>query len=87
MASLLIDGTTQLPENGETAWGTKLNAAILAIDGRFTWSGGQAVISSVPASSITGTTLPSGIVSSSLTSLGTLSSLAVSLFLSLFCSY
>lgn len=34
----LIDGTTPLPENGDTGWGSTLNAAINEIDGRFTYS-------------------------------------------------
>lgn len=78
MPTYLIDGTTPLPENGETGWGNKLNAAITAIDGRFTWTAGEALVDKVDASGITGTTLPATLVSSSLTSLGTLSSLTVS---------
>ena len=74
----LIDGVTPLPTNGQTGWGTILNAAINAIDGRFTWSGGQASVSHAAASGITGTTLPVTLVSSSLTTLGTLTSLSVS---------
>jgi hypothetical protein len=78
MATFLIDGITQLPENGSTGWGTKLNTAINAIDGRFTWTGGQAVANKVAATGITGTTLPATLTASSLTSLGTLSGLTVS---------
>ena len=78
MTTYLIDGATELPETGDTGWGTTLNAAILEIDSRFTWSGGQATIAEVAASALTGTTLPSGIVTSSLTTIGTLSSLTVS---------
>ncbi len=76
--TLLIDGVTPLPENGDTGWGTVLNAAINAIDNRFVWASGQAVASKAAASGITGTTLASNVVSSSLTSVGTLTSLAVS---------
>ena len=78
MTTYLIDGATELPETGDTGWGTTLNAAILEIDSRFTWSGGQATIAAVAASALTGTTLPSSIVTSSLTTIGTLSSLTVS---------
>lgn len=78
MATFLIDGTTELPESGDTGWGTTLNAAILSIDDRFTWSGGEAAANKVAASGITGTTLPATLVASSLTSVGTLSSLTVS---------
>lgn len=78
MATYLIDGTTELPENGDTGWGTTLNAAINSIDGRFTWTGGEAVVNKVVASGITGTTLPATLVNSSLTSVGTLTSLSVS---------
>lgn len=78
MATYLIDGATQLPETGDTGWGTTLNAAILEIDGRFTWSGGVASATYVAASGITGTTLPVTLVASSLTSVGTLTSLSVS---------
>lgn len=74
----LIDGVTPIPANGDTGWGTVLNAAINAIDGRFTWTGGQAVASKVAASGISGTTLPATLTSSSLTSLGTLAGLTVS---------
>ena len=78
MTTYLIDGSTRLPESGDTGWGTTLNAAIVAIDSRFTWTGSQAVITQMAASGITGTTLPSNVVASSLTSVGTLSSLTVS---------
>ena len=74
----LIDGVTQLPETGATGWGTTLNAAIAAIDSRFSWVSNTAVITSVAASGITGTTLPGTLVTSSLTSVGTLASLTVS---------
>lgn len=76
--TFLIDGVTPLPTNGQAGWGTILNAAINAIDGRFTWTGGEAVVSKVAASGVTGTTLASNVVSSSLTSVGTLTSLTVS---------
>jgi hypothetical protein len=78
MPTYLIDGTTPLPENGETGWGNKLNAAITSIDDRFTWTSGEAVVEKVAASGITGTTLPATLTSSSLTSVGTLTSLNVS---------
>jgi hypothetical protein len=74
----LIDGTTELPENGETGWGTILNAAINSIDNRFVWVSSEAVAKKVAASGITGTTLASNVVTSSLTTVGTLGSLAVS---------
>lgn len=77
MPTYLIDGTTPLPENGETGWGTKLNTAITEIDERFTWTGGEAVVNKVAASGITGTTLPSTLVTSSLTTVGTLTGLSV----------
>jgi hypothetical protein len=76
--SFLIDGTTSLPENGDTGWGTTLNAAINSIDNRFVWVSSEAVAKKVAASGITGTTLASNVVSSSLTAVGTLASLAVS---------
>lgn len=75
--TFLIDGTTELPENGDTGWGTTLNAAINSIDNRFVWVSDEAVAKKVAASGITGTTLASNVVSSSLTSVGTLGSLAV----------
>lgn len=77
VTTYLIDGATQLPQTGDTGWGTTINAAILSIDSRFTWTGGNAVANKVAASGITGTTLPASLVSSSLTSLGTLVSLSV----------
>lgn len=40
----LIDGTTAIPANGDTGWGTTLNAAINAIDGRFVYSAGAAAV-------------------------------------------
>ena len=73
----LIDGVTQLPETGDTGWGTTLNAAIAVIDGRFTWTGSVASANQAVASGLTGTTLPATLVTSSLTSVGTLTSLAV----------
>jgi hypothetical protein len=76
--SFLIDGTTSLPENGDTGWGTTLNAAINSIDNRFVWVSSEAVAKKVAASGITGSTLASNVVSSSLTAVGTLDSLAVS---------
>lgn len=78
MTTYLIDGVTPVPSNGQTGWGTILNAAITAIDNRFTWSGGQATVNKAQASGITGTTLASNVVSSSLTSVGTLTGLTVS---------
>jgi hypothetical protein len=78
MPTFLINGTTPLPENGETGWGNKLNTAITSIDDRFTWTSGEAVVKKVAASGITGTTLPATLTSSSLTSLGTLTGLTVS---------
>jgi hypothetical protein len=65
MATYLVDGVTQIPENGDTGWGSTLNTAIQAIDGRFTYSS--------PSYSLASTVL-----GSSLTSVGTLTSLAVS---------
>lgn len=76
--TFLIDGTTELPENGDTGWGNTLNAAINSIDNRFTWVTSEAVAKKAAASGITGSTLASNVVSSSLTSVGTLGSLAVS---------
>lgn len=73
----LIDGTTALPANGDAAWGTTLNAAINAIDARFTWTAGQAVANYARAANLTGTALASNVIASNLTSLGTLSSLTV----------
>lgn len=73
----LIDGVTPLPVNGETGWGNVLNAAINAIDNRFTWTGGQAVAKAVAAANVSGTTLASNVVTSSLTTVGTLTSLVV----------
>lgn len=74
----LIDGVTPLPNNGDAGWGTVLNAAINAIDSRFTWASGSAAANKVAASGITGTTLPATLTSSSLTSFGTLTSFTVS---------
>lgn len=65
MATYLIDGATPLPENGDTGWGSTLNTAIQAIDDRFTYSS--------PSYSLASTVL-----GSSLTSVGTLTSLTVS---------
>ena len=65
MATYLIDGATPLPENGDTGWGSTLNTAIQAIDERFTYSS--------PSYSLASTVL-----GSSLTSVGTLTSLTVS---------
>lgn len=76
--AVLIDGVTPIPSNGDTGWGTTLNAAINAIDGRFTWTGGQAVANKVDATGITGTTLPATLTASSLTTVGTLTGLTVS---------
>ena len=73
----LIDGVTPLPVNGETGWGNVLNAAINAIDNRFTWTGGQAVAKAASATTLTGATLASNVLASSLTSVGTLTSLVV----------
>lgn len=61
----LIDGVTPLPENGGTGWGTTLNTAISSIDSRFTYSAPDYG-------------LAANVLSSSLTSVGTLSTLAVS---------
>lgn len=61
----LIDGATPLPENGDTGWGTTLNTAISSIDSRFTYSAPNYG-------------LASNVLSSSLTSVGTLAALAVS---------
>ena len=77
VTTYLIDGTTQLPETGDTGWGTTINAAILSIDNRFTWVGSVASVNTAAASGLTGTSLPATLVSSSLTSLGTLASLNV----------
>jgi hypothetical protein len=66
MPTYLVNGTTPLPENGETTtWGTTLNAAIQNIDSRFTYSSPNYGLAST-------------VLSSSLTSVGTLSSLTVS---------
>lgn len=74
----LIDGTTQVPDNGQTGWGSILNAAIAAIDGRFTYQSPTSIpATKALASGLTGTTLASNVVASSLTSVGTLSSLTV----------
>jgi hypothetical protein len=74
----LIDGTTPIPENGDTGWGATLNAAINAIDGRFTYQSPSSIpATKALASGIVGTTLASNVVTSSLTSVGTLASLAV----------
>jgi hypothetical protein len=62
----LIDGTP-IPTNGQTGWGTVLNAALLELDSRFTYS------------SITSTyALAPTVTASSLTSVGTLTGLNVS---------
>lgn len=74
----LIDGTTSLPENGESGWGTTLNAAINAIDGRFTYQSPSSIpATKALAAGIIGTTLASNVVTSSLTTLGTLTALSV----------
>ncbi len=74
----LIDGTTSLPENGESGWGTTLNAAINAIDGRFTYQSASSIpATKALASGIVGTTLASNVVTSSLTTVGTLTALSV----------
>ena len=65
MTTYLINGTTPLPLNGSTGWGTLINNALISVDGRFTYT--------APNYS-----LASNVVGSSLTSLGTLTSLAVS---------
>jgi hypothetical protein len=75
--TFLIDGVTNMPANGDTGWGTTLNAAINSIDNRFTWVSSEAVAKKVAASGVTGSTLAANVVSSSLTSVGTLASLAV----------
>jgi hypothetical protein len=73
----LIDGT-QIPANGDTGWGTTLNAAIVAIDNRFAFLSSNTWAIKAAANGIVGTTLSSNVVSSSLTSVGTLTTLAVS---------
>ena len=79
VATYLIDGTTPIPENGDTNWGTTLNAAINAIDGRFTYQSASSIpATKALASGVVGTTLASNVLFSSLTSLGTLTALAVS---------
>lgn len=40
MTTYLVDGVTPLPNNGDTSWGTTLNAAIQEIDNRFSYSSG-----------------------------------------------
>jgi len=40
VTTYLINGSTQIPENGDANWGTTLNAAIQEIDGRFVYSSG-----------------------------------------------
>ncbi len=40
MTTYLINGSTQIPENGDANWGTTLNSAIQEIDGRFVYSSG-----------------------------------------------
>ena len=67
MATYLVDNLTELPESGDLGWGTVLNAAILSIDDRFTYDSNTLEFS-----------LASDVVGSSLTSVGTLSSLTVS---------
>lgn len=62
----LVDSTA-LPANGDTGWGTVLNNAITAIDNRYTYNSGTSQYSL--AATVTG---------SSLTSVGTLSTLTVS---------
>jgi hypothetical protein len=75
----LIDGTTPLPDNGDTGWGTILNDAIDAIDGRFTYQSAISIpATKALASGIVGTTLAANVTASSLTTIGTLSSLNVS---------
>ncbi len=75
----LIDGTTPLPDNGDTGWGTVLNEAIDAIDVRFTYQSPSSIpATKALASGLVGTTLPATVVTSSLTTIGTLSSLSVS---------
>jgi hypothetical protein len=78
VTTYLIDGVTPIPSNGDTGWGTTLSAAITAIDARFTWTGSLAVPDNLPAASISGTTLASNVISSSLTSVGTLTNLTIS---------
>lgn len=75
----LIDGTTPVPSNGDTSWGSILNTAIAAIDGRFTYQSPSSIpATKALASGIVGTTLASNVVTSSLTSVGSLTSLTVS---------
>lgn len=40
MTTYLINGSTQIPENGDANWGTTLNTAIQEIDNRFVYSSG-----------------------------------------------
>lgn len=73
----LVDGTL-IPANGDTGWGTTLNAAIVAIDNRFAYLSSNTWAIKAAANGIVGTTLSSNVVSSSLTSVGTLATLTVS---------
>jgi hypothetical protein len=73
----LVDGTL-IPANGDTGWGTTLNAAIVAIDNRFAFLSANTWAIKAAANGIVGTTLSSNVVSSSLTSVGTLTTLTVS---------
>jgi hypothetical protein len=79
VAIYLIDGTTPLPQSGDTGWGTTLNTAINSIDARFTYQSPTSIpATKALASGIVGTTLASNVITSSLTTVGTLSSLNVS---------
>lgn len=74
----LIDGTTPLPDNGDTGWGSIINAAINAIDGRFSYLSSSSVpAKQALAAGIVGTTLASNVVTSSLTGVGNLTDLTV----------
>jgi hypothetical protein len=73
----LVDGTP-LPDNGDTGWGTVLNAAVTAIDSRFAYLSSNTWAINAAANGVVGTTLSSNVTTSSLTSVGTLSTVAVS---------
>jgi hypothetical protein len=73
----LIDGTP-VPDNGDTGWGTVLNAAITAIDNRFAHLSSNTWAIKAAANGVVGTTLSSNVTTSSLTSVGTLSNVTIS---------
>jgi hypothetical protein len=74
----ITGGVLNASSTGATAWsaitsGTNANTLLIGSGGSLGVSGtGTIAATSVPASGITGTALPSGVVSSSLTSLGTI---------------